>query len=678
MRALDYQILEMLITKIHELIRLKVMKKIFIIFLVLFALAALIYFYFFKIEVNSKTNAINAVPPNAVFIVDIEDPFEQWHTITEGKIWRYLKTNAALAKIGDKIDSLNNSLHNNELLWDLIASRPITVSAHKVRGNELDILYIVDLTKAARFSFIKDYIENLVGNNMKVTKRDYHNVEIIELDFKGTPDLLYLYVNNNLIIISSTHVLIENSIDQLKEPVIARDLDFIEVSKLVDDVGINIFLQHAYFKDYANQWIKAEHSKTLTFIESLVFTAINAKIDDQFLSLSGYSNLSDSLHSYAHIIHNSGKGKVEMQRIVPENSIFFLSMGFDSFAKFYGELENNITELGDGDSYFKNKKKLEKYLNISVKEDLLSWIGDEAGLLQISTSKKMNNNGFAFVLKANDIELAKEKLNHIKSQIKKKTPVKFRGIEYKGHQINFLSVKGLFKVLLGKIFNKLDKPYYTIIDEYVVFSNHPSILAQLITNNIEQKTLHNNKQFNSYFKQFDRQSSLFLYVNAAYMVKGSKEYLSDEYWKLLNKNKAYIKSFPLAGLQIKPKGRLLQTSIILNYMPQKEVMDWSSLFVPPNILALDTVLQAPPKKEESITIDDIFPDDLNDKLLTDTYANGQLKFEASLKNGIKEGSYKAYDSLGNVIVKGRYKSNKKSGTWKYYDGNGELLRKEKH
>ncbi len=654
------------------------MKKTFVILLVLLALAIIGYFYFFKVKVNSKTNAINAVPANAVFIIDIEDPFEQWNTITEGAIWKYLKTNASLAKIGHKIDSLNNSLHENELLWNLIASRPITVSAHKIRKDEFDLLYIVDLTKASRFSFIKDYLENLVGNNIKVTKRDYHNVEIIEINFKGTSGLLYLYVKNNLIIISSTHLLIENSIDQLKEPVIARNLDFIEVSKLVDDEGVNIFLQHAYFKDYANQWIKEEHNETLTFIESLVFTAINAKIDDQFLSLSGYSNLSDSLYSYAHILHNSGKGKVEMQRIVPENSMFFLSMGFNSFAKFYSELENSITVSGDGGDYFKNKKKLEKYLSISVDEDLLSWIGDEVGLFQLPANKKGKNNGYAFVLKANDIDLAKEKLTYIKSQIKKKTPVRFRGIEYKGHQINFLSVKGLFKVLLGKMFAKLEKPYYTVIDNYVVFSNQPSTLAQLITFNIEQKTLHNNKQFNSYFKQFDRQSSLFLYVNATYVVKGSKEYLSGEYWKLLNENKTYIESFPLAGLQIKPKGRLLQTSIILNYMPQKEVKDWSKLFVPLNTLALDTVLQTPPKREESITIDDIFPDDLNDKLLTDTYANGQLKFEASLKNGIKDGSYKAYDTLGNVIVKGRYKNNKKSGTWRFYDSKGELLRKEKY
>ncbi len=653
------------------------MKKIIVSVIIFLGIIAFVYFYFFKISVNAKTNAINAVPANAVFIIDIEDPFAQWNKITEGKIWQYLKTNDALAEIGHKIDSLNAGLKNNEFLWDLIASRPITVSAHKIRDNEFDLLYVIDVTKASSFAFIKDYLESLVGREMKVTKRDYNSIEIVELDFKEKSSLLYLYIYNNLIVISSTHVLVESSIDQLKEPIITRDLDFIEVSKLVDDDGVNIYLQHSYFQDYVSKWVKNKESESFEYLNSLIYSAVSITVDDHYISLSGYSNLADSLQSYAQIIHNSGKGKVEMQGIVPENSLFFLSMGFDSFSKFYKNLEQRITYTEDAESYVKNKQKLEKYLGISVEEDLISWIGDEAGLLQIHPAKNNGEHGYAFVLKANDIDLAKEKLAFIKNLVKKKTPVKFKGIEYKGYEINFLSVKGMFKVLLGNMFSKLEKPYYTIIDDYVVFSNHPGTLAQLITYKLEGKTLRNNEQFDAYFEQFDAKSSLFLYINSKQVVPDSKEYISNEYWETLNKSKTYIESFPIVGVQIKPEGRLLETSIILNYMPAQEMVSWNQLFIPLPELELDTVVQKQPQKEEEIQIDDIFPEDLNDKKLTENYSNGQLRFEASLKNGLKEGSYKEYDSLGNVIIKGRYKKNKKTGTWKYYDSNGNLLRKEK-
>lgn len=635
------------------------------------------YFYFFQVKVSSKLNTVNVIPPNAVFIIDIEDPFDQWNTITKGEIWKYLKTNSYLSEVGNKIDSLNNSFKENTFLWDLLASRPITVSAHKIRGDKFELFYVVDLTKASRFSFIKDYLENLVGDDMKVTKRDYHNVEIIEISFKDVHELLYLYIKNNLIILSTTHVLIENSIDQLDEPVIARDLDYLEVSKLMDDDGVNIYLQHTYFKEYASQWVSDENTAGYEFIESLIYSAIHISIDDQYLSFVGYSNLLDSINSYAQIVHNSGIGRIEIQKVVPENSMFFLSMGFDSFSKFYENIENRIEQSSDGEEYFENKKKLEKYLNINVEDHFLSWIGDEAGVLQIHPTDKSKTSGYAVVLKANDIDLAKEKLDYIKSQIKKKTPIKFKGIEYKGHQINFLSVKGLFKVLLGNMFSKLEKPYYTIIDDFVVFSNHPGTLAQLISYNLEGKTLNNNEQFETYLDQFDNHSSLFFYINSKQMVSDSKEYLSADYWDVVNVNKEYIESFPIMGLQIKPDGKLLSTSIILNYMPKQEITDWNQLFVPLATLSLDTVVTEQPKEEEQISIDDIFPEDLNDKVLTDAYENGQNRFEASLKNGLKDGSYKEYDSLGNVIVKGHYKKNEKTGVWKFYDSDGNLLRKER-
>ncbi len=653
------------------------MKKIIAV-LVVVIFGAIAWFYLFQFKSGNRINAINVVPANAVLIIDVEDPFEQWNTITKGEIWQYLKTNNYLAHVGNTIDSLNVSLKENEFLWNLVASRPVTVSLHKIRGNEFDLFYVVDLTKAARFSFVKDYIQNLVGDGIDVTSREYRQEKIIELNFKDSQDLMYMYVKNNLIMLSGTHVLIENSIDQLEEPALARDLDYLEVSKRMDNNGVTFYLQHTYFKDYISQWLKDENSAGYEFISALTFTGIDATIDDQFLSLSGVSNLNDSLNSYAKIVHNSGVGRIDMPSLVPENSLFFLSMGFESFAKFYENIEFRIKNSSDGEEYVKNKKKLEKYLGISVEENLLSWIGDEAGVFQIYPKEVGKESGYVAVLKANDIDLAKEHLDFIKKQIKKKTPVKFRGIEYKGHQINFLSVKGLFKILLGNMFSKLDKPYYTIINEFVVFSNNPGTLAHLIRYNLEGKTLSENEQFEPYFKQFDNKSSLFLYVNSTQIIPGSKAYLSKEYWQKLNKNKAYIESFPLMGVQIKPEDNLISTSIILNYMPQKEKVDWSRLFLPVELDEIDTVKKmSTPEKEEEIKIDDIFPEDLTDKKLTETYANGQNKFEVPLKNGLKEGMYKEYDSLGNVLVKGRYKKNKKSGVWKYYTNDGDLIRKEK-
>jgi len=50
----------------------------------------------------------------------------------------------------------------------------------------------------------------------------------------------------------------------------------------------------------------------------------------------------------------------------------------------------------------------------------------------------------------------------------------------------------------------------------------------------------------------------------------------------------------------------------------------------------------------------------------------------SLKDGLKHGRYFQFDSLGNMIVKGRYRDDEKSGTWRFYNKDGDLERKERY
>jgi antitoxin component YwqK of YwqJK toxin-antitoxin module len=76
-------------------------------------------------------------------------------------------------------------------------------------------------------------------------------------------------------------------------------------------------------------------------------------------------------------------------------------------------------------------------------------------------------------------------------------------------------------------------------------------------------------------------------------------------------------------------------------------------------------------------VEEILPEDLNSKTFIEYYENEKVKFEVSLKDGLKHGRYFQYDSLGNMIIKGRYRDDEKSGTWRYYDENGDLIKKER-
>lgn len=651
-------------------------KTIFVIVLLIIA-GGLAYFYFFYLSPVKKLKLINAVPPSAAFVIELDDPLKQWERVTTSEIWQYLKTNPYLSEVANSIDSLNAEIKNNETLWGLVVARPMSISAHQIRKNEYDYLYVIDLQKASKFNFFKNYIDKLVGDDAKVSTRMYHETEIIEFSFKGSTSAYYLYFNENLLVLSTTHTLVEQSIDQNDEPEIARDLNFLEVSRYMDDALPKIYLQHTSFAQYLQQWLTDDYSLASDFTQSMIYTAVNFEIVDDHFSLMAFSNRIDSANLLINVFHKSGKGVTSLAEIAPENSTFFMSLGFNSAKEFYANLEQNIAESTDSEEYFKDKKKLEKFLDISIEEHFLSWIDDEVGIIQLQSPDKSSTNEIAIALKFKNDDDVRENLEYIKKQIKKKTPVKFKGIEYKGYEINFLSIKGFFKVMFGKAFSKIDKPYYTILDDYVVFSNRPSTLGVIINNYSSGTTLINNKSFERYFDRFDKSSTLFMYINPEQLIADSKKYLDKESWEAIHNNKAYVECFPMIGLQIVPKGELMTTEMIVEYMNPQQIDGWNDLFA--NQISIpDSLFLNSPIVEESITIDDILPDDLNDKNMTHSFDNGQVKFEVTLKDGLKNGTYIEYDSLGNIIVKGKYKNDQKTGVWKYYNNEGEVIRKEKN
>ena len=55
--------------------------------------------------------------------------------------------------------------------------------------------------------------------------------------------------------------------------------------------------------------------------------------------------------------------------------------------------------------------------------------------------------------------------------------------------------------------SKLDKPYYTIIDGHVIFSNHPQTIKNVIDDYVEENTLGKSIEYYNFSKQFEKNSS---------------------------------------------------------------------------------------------------------------------------------------------------------------------------
>ena len=665
------------------------MKKKILLTSLLFLVGFILYqVYVFFLAPTHNLQSLYLVPKDAIYVLETEEPIDTWNKISDGQIWKHLQKNEYFNKLTESLNKFDGVFQDNKGVVDFIGNRSLLISAHMIKKKDYGLFFVVDLQKYSKLNVLKKHISTLVSKNYRVTTRNYHDVIINEIYDKIKHETLYVSFIKNQLIASYTHTLVEASIDQYQEPVIGRDLNFIEVHK---EIGYNdlfrTYFQYKYFDDFLYYFSDKPNNIVNSMSKNLVYSGFKFDLkSDQIIFANGFTNTNENTENYIKALQKSGTGKRTVAKIAPKRTAIYMSFAFDSFTEFYKNLETIQQENPKHyKSYQESIEKVENLLKIDVKDNFMSWIGNEIAVVHMqSTSKASAKNEVALIIKTNDIDNAKTNLDIILKQIKKKTPVKFKKMAYKGHEINFLSIKGFYKVFFGDMFTALEKPYFTIIDNYVVFSNHPNTLKHIINDYLKKETLIKSDDYNTFMKNFDKKSSVFTYINTPTLYKHLQYNADKNTLKKLKKNKDYIICFPQIGFQLSPYNNLFESKLVANYQNPKIVKSKDQF---KDIKLVSTGLNINNPKVDNVNylnidtqtifnIDEIYLEDLNSTTYVEKYENGKTQIKLFFKNGIRHGKYREYFMNGKIKISGKYKNDKQVGIWKAYNSDGSLFKKK--
>ena len=656
-------------------------KKILFAFLVAFLLYAIYLLYILVLSPKTNLQSIYLIPKDAVFVVESQKPIDSWKRVSESPAWEHLNKNDHFTDLTENVQKFDTIFNNNHKLFDFLDERSLFISIHTISKKDYGLFYVLDLKRIARLKLLKTYLNTLLNEGYTLSKRTYHNHEILEVYDRKTKETLYLSFIKNQLIASYTHTLVEASIDQYEEPSLGRNLSFIEVNQKVGYEDLfRLYVQYNFLDEYYQQFSDTPTDWIKGVSENFLFSGFSFDLDkNNTITAKGFTNISFENENYLEALQKSGAAKRSVPEIAPKRTALYVSYGFDSFAEFYEnfELVQKSNNSSDFESYEEGIEKIEKFLKIDVKENFVSWIGDEIALLQIKSEISKCKNDVALVLNTNDIDDANENLAYVLKQIRKKTPVKFKAVNYKDYEINFLSIKGFFKMLLGKRFKAFDKPYFTVIDDFVVFSDSPNTLKSIIDTYIKKETLSTSQDFIDFNDKFDTKSSLFAYSNIPVLYDNMYA-LADASTKIkLRKNKDYIICFPQVGFQLTPDGSLFESQLIINYQ-DVELVKKNTQFQEKSIkTTTGTVTNDKDNVDAIFKLKGIYPTDLNAKSFSKNYSSGAIQFEVQLKDGLKHGRYEQFYLSGKKKITGRFRKDLQVGAWRYYDENGNLLHKKR-
>lgn len=635
---------------------------------------------------------IYLVPEDAAFIIQSSAPVEDWEKFSSSETWQCLKKAKSFEEVAASVEQLDSVVKSNKMLLSLVGERDVLVSLHKTRATNWDFLLIVDMQKASKMDLLKDQLETVLSmSGFKVTHRMHHDINILEMYDPETRDTFYLSFIGNHLVGSYTSSLVESSIDSRNTPKIGLDQSFVETEKFVSGKGlVRVYINYARVPQFMSIYLGTGNEYIDLFCNSMKFAGLYLDANDDRMEVKGYTLRKDSADPYITALLNSGKHKMKAHEILSGRTALYTNIGFDNPTTFVKELENALS-LHDKqlyDSYLSSRKKIEGLFGISLEENFLSWMSGEFALTQSEPGLLGREPELILAIRAKNIKEARQNMEYIEKKIKRRTPVKIKTVNYKDFEINYVELKGFFRLFFGKLFDKFEKPYYTYVDDYVVFSNKAASLLSFVEDYEQKNLLKGNQGFRDSFSYLKSGSTIFLYTDMHKFYSQLKPMMNAGTWQEIQANKDVLFSFPRWTMQVIGDGRSVSLQYVMDYAPYRpeEVSDDDTDDDPDNDAdnalgdgenAAGTDGDTEDEKELMSELERFYVEKFEGNVLREFYPEGALKSESEVKDGKRHGRYREYYENGTLKLRGKYAGNQPKGTWKYYTEDGKFDHKEK-
>jgi hypothetical protein len=644
------------------------MKKLIVI---LILIAAIIggYYLWLKWSPNKFVDGYYLIPNDAVMVVETEDPVGNWQTFSSSNMWQGMKSFPPFEEITQNADMLDEVIQSNQQVFALLGQKHLLISVHMTKPKDFDFVYYADMQEASKSNMIKASLTSIIKQFDYVhTVRTYKGLQVNEFLDPKTRDVLSIIYIKNYMVCSYSKTLIDHVIEtaSMPEQQVGMDTRFTEVNQLTSADGLcRVFINYKTFHQFLGIYMD-DASGIQSLMDGMYFSGLDCSMQNDLILADGYSMVNDSLSSYMQALSVSGKANTDAEKIFSERASFFVSLGFNDFNTFYGNFMKSLQTNGkDLKQQEASIKKIEKLLKINVQKNMFDWMGSELAIAQYETDVLIGNKVKSIVaIKAKDIALAKQELAYIEQQIRRRTPIRFTDIAYNGYDIHYLEIKGLFKAFMGELFSKIEKPYYTIIGDYVVMSDDPKTLLLTIDDFNAQKTLSNKAAYRAFRTQFAEQTSVLAYVSPNHHFANFKGILSPEKWKSTQANQPYVRCFDHVGLGLSGDGDRMRTVFGAQFA------QWQA-----PVAVVDTTMS----ETDTLTAMDLFLiQHFQANMNTIYYENGLAKQAVEMDGSVMDGIFVEYYDNGVIKTKGKYNKGLKDGTWKYYLPNGVFDRKEKY
>ena len=283
-----------------------------------------------------------------------------------------------------------------------------------------------------------------------------------------------------------------------------------------------------------------QHSKPDWLKNFGTWVELDISEEDGDLILNGASINPDSAHAFLSCFNDVGSVSFSAPEIIPSNTVGVVMMGTKNFMAYQTNQDKFLKHWNN----YRSIKKKRDAIGIDLRMEFYPHIDGEFGVIYTETKTSVAEGKMAY-LKMKEPEAAFEMLSNLSGD----------AIEnYREHFIYRLEREKLLPATLGRAFKSLNKPYFTLHGDYVVFSNNLVNLKSAVNDYIAGKTWSNSNGFNSAASHFSSSGNIWVLAKNPGAYDLSMMFMEEQEAKKAKKHKKVFEEADWAGIQITNKG----------------------------------------------------------------------------------------------------------------------------
>jgi hypothetical protein len=408
---------------------------------------------------------------------------------------------------------LKNQFASHKRIAEMVDGQNLFLSLHHDKADSVSFLWIMPLKENWELNVFLQDLKDTDSTTYRIKNSD-KTLSINILQYNKA--YFYLIIKNGIAVGSYSENLLKAYFDEKGGKISDQLIKSISKENLKSQNSpANVFINLKALGPFLKTFYKLESTVNSVLDKELQsYASLNMNFKNDALVFNGLVYADTSKVNYNTIFLHQKPIRNTIVRIAPDNTSNFLAYALSDNVIFRQDLRTLLAQKQEWLKLKENLSQINTVTGINLEEESTRLWSKEFMTFQLSTQEK-----YGAVKLTNG-----EQMGFVLEPLSDQYTDKVRKLRY----------ADILYTYFGDPFKPFQKPYYTILDNYLVFSNSAVSIQHFLNSYTKERVLYKSKSYVQFNRSVADVSTLFLFVHNYNSKSNYKSYLkstSAENWE---------------------------------------------------------------------------------------------------------------------------------------------------